>query len=482
MENGVMIQYFEWNLPDDGKHWKRLKDDAAHLSEVGVSAVWIPPAYKGTSSMDVGYGAYDLWDLGEFEQKGTIRTKYGTKQELTEAIEELHKYGINVYLDVVLNHKAGADETEKFQAVEVDSSDRTKVISEPYEIEGWTKFTFPGRNNRYSDFKWNYNFFTGVDFNNRNGKNAIYKILGENKDWDKGVDTEMGNYDYLMNADVNYAHPEVKKEVINWGKWVINELKLDGFRMDAVKHISEEFVKDFLGEIRSVYGEEFYSVGEYWKDNLEILKEYLESLDYKTDLFDVGLHFNFHEASVKGKSFDLRTILDNTILISDSMQAVSFVDNHDSQKGSALESQIESWFKPHAYAIILLSEKGYPCLFYGDYYGVGGNESEHKWIIDQLLYVRKNYAYGTQFNYFDFPNIIAFYRTGRENDRNSGCVAVLSNDVSGEKIIEVGKNRTGQIWKEITGSGFENIIVDENGFAVFGVQAGKISVWIPEGE
>ena len=98
MENGVMIQYFEWNLPSDGKHWKRLKDDAKHLSEIGVSGVWIPPAYKGTSENDVGYGAYDLWDLGEFDQKGTVRTKYGTKQELIEAIEELHKYNINVYL------------------------------------------------------------------------------------------------------------------------------------------------------------------------------------------------------------------------------------------------------------------------------------------------------------------------------------------------------------------------------------------------
>lgn len=483
MENGVMIQYFEWNLPDDGKHWERLKNDAKHLSEIGVSAVWIPPAYKGTSSADVGYGAYDLWDLGEFDQKGTVRTKYGTKQELTEAIEELHKYGINVYLDAVLNHKAGADETERFLAVEVASDNRNEEVSEPYEIEGWTKFTFPGRNDKYSAFKWNYNLFTGVDFNNENKKNAIYKIVGENKDWAKSVDSEMGNYDYLMNADINYAHPEVKKEVINWGKWVVNELKLDGFRMDAVKHISEEFIKEFLNEVRNAYGENFYSVGEYWKDDLEVLKEYLESLEYKTDLFDVGLHFNFHEASIKAKEFDLSTILDNTIMVSDSMQTVSFVDNHDSQKGSALESQIESWFKPHAYAIILLSEHGYPCLFYGDYYGVGENESEHKWIIDQLLYTRKNFAYGSQVSYFDSPNVIAIYRTGRENDINTGCIAVLSNsDEEGEKVVEAGQNRTGQTWKEITGSGFENVVIDENGFGTFKVQAGKISVWVPETE
>ena len=73
MKNGVMMQYFEWNLPNDGMLWKRLKDDASHLHEIGISAVWIPPAYKGHEQADEGYGTYDLYDLGEFDQKGTIR-------------------------------------------------------------------------------------------------------------------------------------------------------------------------------------------------------------------------------------------------------------------------------------------------------------------------------------------------------------------------------------------------------------------------
>ena len=480
MINGVMIQYFEWNLPNDGKHWERLKNDASHLKEMGISAVWIPPAYKGTSSFDVGYGAYDLWDLGEFDQKGTVRTKYGTKKELIDAIDELHKYGINVYLDVVLNHKGGADETEKFSVVEVNPMNRLETISEPYEIEGWTKFTFPGRKKIYSDFKWNHYHFDGVDFDNATKKSAIYKILGENKDWDKGVDSEMGNYDYLMNADVNYSHPEVKKEIIKWGKWVVKELKLDGFRMDAVKHISDEFIKEFLIEIRKEFGESFYSVGEYWKNDLKTLKDYLENIGYKTDLFDVGLHFNFYEASVKKNNFDLSTILDNTILVTDSLKAVSFVDNHDSQKGSSLESPIEGWFKAHAYAIILLSEKAYPCLFYGDYYGIGGEESPHRRIIDLLLNIRSNNAYGEQVNYFDNPNTIAIHRKGKEEDLNTGCVLVLSNYTDGEKVIEVGKSRVGQIWREVTGNGFENIIIDENGFGVFKVRGENISVWIPD--
>lgn len=480
MINGVMIQYFEWNLADDGKHWERLKNDAAHLKEIGVSAVWIPPAYKGTFSGDVGYGAYDLWDLGEFNQKGTVRTKYGTKEELIDAINELHKYGINVYLDAVLNHKGGADETERFLAIEVDPENRNEEISEPKEIEGWTKFTFPGRNKKYSEFEWNHALFSGVDYDNLTGKTAIYKIAGENKGWAENVDSELGNYDYLMNADVDYSQPEVRNEIINWGKWVVNELNLDGFRMDAVKHISEDFIKEFLIEVRKVYGEKFYSVGEYWKGDLDTLKTYLENIGYETDLFDVGLHFNFHEASVEKENYDLTTILDNSIMLMDPIKAVTFVDNHDSQKGSALESEIESWFIPHAYAIILLSEKGYPCLFYGDYYGVGDNKSPHGWVIDKLLYVRRNNAYGEQINYFDDPNIIAFYRKGRENEINTGCVAILSNNEDGEKAIEIGKDRIGQVWEEVTGSGFEDVVIDEEGNAAFRVEGQKIAVWVPK--
>ena len=477
MENGVMIQYFEWNLPNDGKHWQRLKEDAKHLSEIGVTGVWIPPAYKGTSQFDVGYGAYDLWDLGEFDQKGTIRTKYGTKQELIEAIEELHKYDIDVYLDAVLNHKGGADETETFLAIEVDPENRNVEISAPFDIDGWTKFTFPRRNDKYSAFKWNFTLFDGVDYDNRTGKNGIYKIVGDNKDWDQGVDSELGNYDYLMNADIDFSHPEVREEVIRWGKWVVNELKIDGFRMDAVKHINDEFMAEFLTRIRETYGEDFYSVGEYWRNDLGKLKEYLNDVGYETDLFDVGLHFNMFEASKNRRDYDLRRIFDNTIVTASPLEAVTFVDNHDSQRGSALESQIEDWFVPHAYALILLAKDGYPCLFYGNYYGVGGEKSPHQWIIDKLLEVRKNNAYGDQINYFDNPNVVAIHRTGK--DEWTGCVAVLSNaDYDSEIQVEVGRERAGQIWQEVTGSGFEDVVINEEGKGDFRVKAEKIAVWV----
>ena len=45
--NGTMMQYFQWDLPADASLWKALAEDAAKLKTAGVTAVWLPPAYKG---------------------------------------------------------------------------------------------------------------------------------------------------------------------------------------------------------------------------------------------------------------------------------------------------------------------------------------------------------------------------------------------------------------------------------------------------
>lgn len=114
MDNDTFMQYFEWYLPNDCNLWKQLKLEATHLQKIGITALWLPPAYKGAGGInDTGYGVYDLYDLGEFNQKDTIRTKYGTKQEYIDAINELHKNKIKVYADIVLNHKVGADRNRR---------------------------------------------------------------------------------------------------------------------------------------------------------------------------------------------------------------------------------------------------------------------------------------------------------------------------------------------------------------------------------
>ena len=485
LKNGLMMQYFEWYVEDDGNHWKRLKEDAKHLSEIGITSVWIPPCFKGTGTQDNGYGIYDLYDLGEFDQKGTIRTKYGTKEELIAAIDELHKYEIQVYADVVLNHKAGADGVERFKSIEVDPDDRNQTISEPYEIEGWTEFTFPGRKGKYSDFQWHWYHFSGTDYNQENEKKAIYRIEGQNKGWadDETVDNEYGNYDYLMYADIDYSHPEVIEETKKWANWFIAETGVDGFRLDAVKHINENFIYELRESIESNFGKQFFIVGEYWDQNYSSLKNYLESQDYKMDLFDVGLHHQLEQASKMGNEFDLTKLFDQTLIQNNPMQAVTFVDNHDSQPNQSLESFVEPWFKPAAYGVILLRQEGYPVLFYGDYYGIKGDNpiEPQREVIDKLLYLKKNYAYGNQIDYFDHRNCIGWTRSGNE-EYPKGCAVVISNSEAGFKDMFVGEDKSGCVYEDYLGNCTNKITIDEEGNGHFLVEAGSVSVWVNKEE
>lgn len=115
-----MMQAFEWYVPADQKHWLRLRDAVEGLKATGIDNIWIPPGCKASSPQGNGYDIYDLYDLGEFDQKGSRSTKWGSKEELKQLVAKATEVGVGIYWDAVLNHKAAADYTEKCLVVEVD--------------------------------------------------------------------------------------------------------------------------------------------------------------------------------------------------------------------------------------------------------------------------------------------------------------------------------------------------------------------------
>lgn len=143
MRNPTLLQCFHWYYPEGGKLWPELAERADGFNDIGINMVWLPPAYKGASGgYSVGYDSYDLFDLGEFDQKGSIPTKYGDKAQLLAAIDALKRNDIAVLLDVVVNHKMGADEKEAIRVQRVNADDRTQIDEEIIECEGWTRYTF----------------------------------------------------------------------------------------------------------------------------------------------------------------------------------------------------------------------------------------------------------------------------------------------------------------------------------------------------
>lgn len=145
-ENPTLLQCFHWYYPAGGELWREVTALAPNLNEIGINMIWLPPACKGASGgYSVGYDTYDLFDLGEFDQKGSIATKYGDKAQLLEAIDALKSNDIAVLLDVVVNHKMGADEKEPVRVQRVNEQDRTQIDDEVIECEAWTRYTFPAR-------------------------------------------------------------------------------------------------------------------------------------------------------------------------------------------------------------------------------------------------------------------------------------------------------------------------------------------------
>jgi alpha-amylase len=470
MSNGVMLQCFDWYMPG-GRLWTDLAASAAALASAGFSAIWLPPAYKGSGGAnDVGYGVYDLFDLGEFNQQSSVATKYGTDVELFAALGALRAAGLQVYPDVVFNHKNGGDATEDVWAQQVHWDDRNRPVSDWYQIKAWTHFHFPGRAGKHSTMQWYWWCFDAVSYDDNHpdqGSKHLFRLA--NKQFSTEVSHENGNYDYLMAADLDMGNEFVRGELAYWGDWFIGRTQADGVRIDACKHIRTSFFPGWLADRRRNAGRPLFAVGEYWSGNVDELHGYIGRTGGCMSLFDVPLHHRFREASLAQSAYDLRTIFDRTLVQQQPALAATFVDNHDTQPCQSLESWVEPWFKPLAYALILLRRDGYPCVFQGDYnaadthYHDKGRDvtlHSHRFLIDRFLGARRTHAHGDQHDYFDHPNTIGWIRTG--DPGHPGAMAVvLTNGTVGSKWMAM--FHPGAVFRDTTEHVAGTIAADASG-------------------
>src|SRR5882762_10080168 len=86
----AMLQLFNVN-------WDELIQKMPEIAEAGYTSLWLPPPAKAGSVYSVGYDQFDPFDLGDKNQRGTVRTKYGTKAQLLQVVEIAHRFGIRVY-------------------------------------------------------------------------------------------------------------------------------------------------------------------------------------------------------------------------------------------------------------------------------------------------------------------------------------------------------------------------------------------------
>lgn len=383
---GVLMQAFYWDCPREEKQehtwWNHVKDNVAALGEAGFTALWLPPASKGGNigGMSMGYDVYDYYDLGKFDQKGSVKTWFGSEEELKGLIAAAHDVKVEVYADLVLNHNNGADEQE---------------LNPMLNEMRWTRFK-PKSN----IFTRDWTCFNPCPYPNPN----------------PGVFGGM--------PDLCHTNPRVMTGILNHAKWLIEEIGFDGFRYD--------FVKGFGGwMVRAIHDRTYtrqnqpvsiYGVGECW-DSDKTIDEWIDSVNNwasnRVGAFDFPLRYRLKDLCDK-PGFSLRTLADGGVLYRDRpLEAVTFVDNHDFRGGDEIIND-----KMLAYAFILTHE-GYPCVFWKDYFKHKLARPGEPSGIERLVKVHESHAGGRTNVLWVDDCFYVMERTGA--GKQPGLVMALNN-------------------------------------------------------
>ena len=215
--DSIVLQAFYWGVPAGGTWYNTIKNEAPGLKSAGFTHFWFPPPTKGASGgYSMGYDLYDNYDLGNYYQKGTTETRFGSLSELQDAAAACE----NVLLDLIANHMTGATS----QCTDAGNG-----------LSYWQKFDYP-----HNTFEKDCSCFH------------------------PGDPADSDGYLYLMFEDVAHMNPYMFNGQSAWASWLKATVgNVSGFRLDAVKHYSWDMATEF-GTIGSC-------IGEYWDSKASIL-------------------------------------------------------------------------------------------------------------------------------------------------------------------------------------------------------------------
>lgn len=278
VEKKVVLQAFWWdywhgNYPNSYANY--LTELAPRLKGLGINAVWVPPFVKNTGTNSVGYSPFDHYDLGDKYQKGSVTTRFGTKDDVLRMIAVMHANGIEVIEDVVLNHVVGAG-----------GEDGGAGGSDPAAYDDkWKNFRYvcystPYVNGGESDYcsragRWpkNWqNFHANPDHLSNEGDWCAGWWGPDVCYYENAIGQSSNATGYNPVQEKNYMRNEAR----SWLMWLTKQTAVDGFRWDAVKHFPEWAQQDFLYNVKYCLpdwckgGEKMFSVGEYIGSKSEI--------------------------------------------------------------------------------------------------------------------------------------------------------------------------------------------------------------------
>ncbi|MEJ5309748.1 MAG: alpha-amylase family glycosyl hydrolase [Anaerolineae bacterium] len=293
--------------------------DPTTTNDLGITGIWLMPIMASPS-----YHGYDITDYY------TVNPQYGTNDDFKRLMAEAHKHGIYIIIDLVLNHTSA---------------------QHPWFIEAQDP-----NSERRDWYRWRE---TGGAGWHRLGSSYYFGLF-----WDQM-------------PDLNFENPAVTAEMLNVTRFWLEEMGVDGFRLDAIKHLIEEgeqtentgatldWFKEFYTFYKSIKPDAF-TVAEVWSPT-RIVAQYTGG---KVDVcFEFDLAEVMKDAAFRGTPTGLQMTQENVIAAYPPGQYATFLANHDQTR---TRSTLMNDEQAKVAATLQLTFPGIPFIYYGEEIGMQG--------------------------------------------------------------------------------------------------------------
>lgn len=331
-DGAVLLQGFYWTSSQDSSWWKTVESRASEIAESGFDIVWLPPSHDSLSPE--GYMPRRLY---------VQDSEYGDSGELKSLISSLHSKGIKVIGDMVLNHRVGTKD--------------------------WADFTEP---------EW--------------GPDSVCS----DDEWGKGTGNADTGKGFHAARDIDHTKKYVRESLADWMNWLKAEFGYDGWRYDYARGFSPDYFAFYNDAAPSSF-----SVAEIWDDldisnpnsHRQALCDWMNASGGEIKVFDFTTKGVLQRALGSNEYWRLRDRYGAPpgLIGWWPVNAVTFIDNHDTAQRTESSSVHKSWpFPPDkvlmGYAYIL-THPGIPCVFWPHFFD-WGMKSE----IKDLIRLRKTWG------------------------------------------------------------------------------------------
>lgn len=378
--SGVMLQGFSWDSYNESQ-WKVLEKQADELKGY-IDLVWLPQSGKCLETTQVmGYMPYYYFNQN---------SSFGSEAELRSLITKFKAAGIGAIADVVINHR---------------------------NTEGW--YNFPAETYKGVTYQMQSTDICKNDDGGTTATQAATDGVSLSQNIDEG--TDFGGC-----RDIDHKSENVQKVIKAYLKYLKDDLGYTGFRYDMVKG----FDGNHVAEYNDATGVE-YSVGEYWDGNDKI-ESWINRTNKKSAAFDFQFRYNVRDAvngAANGKvttSSDWSKLYSNDNLMHDAnyrRYAVTFVENHDTQKRSESEQNDPLRKDTIAANAYMLAMPGTPCIFQPHW-------NAYKSEIKEMIAARKYAGITNMSNYANKQSKKTLYVNKVTGTKHKLLVAV-GNDAAG---------------------------------------------------